>query len=164
MGSKRWGYTKNSTLGVGRPTTAFSLYLQSVAGIMPKYKKRRLHGKAPIWRMDLLKCKFVCLPAAERKPLDDVAAAGLASARASQDAALRSGAGHVSSSSPFAAVAAQPAAPSAAVAADKCHVWMQVEVPHDAPPSEPLLARVQCRITWPALGGVEHTLESVAGR
>ncbi len=128
--------------------------------------------------MDLLKCKFVCLPAAERKPLDDVAAAGLASARASRDASLRSGAGHVAPSaavadaaaqpsSTFVAVAAQPAAPSAAVAAGTCHVWMQVEMPHCAPElvaasaSDPVLAHVQCRVSWPALGGVEHTLESI---
>ena len=48
---------------------------------------------------------------------------------------------------------------------------MQVEVPHDAPEpvadctssSEPAHAHMQCRMTWPALGGVEHTFESIQG-
>jgi hypothetical protein len=178
MGRKRPGYTKNSDLGVRRPTTAFVFYLKSIARSMPTYKKRRLQCKQQIWRMDLLKRKFACLPAAERKPLYDLAAAALALARADRDAALRSGPVASSAavavaaaqpSAPPAAVAAQPAAPSAAVAAGTCHVWMQVEVPHGAPEpvaactsaSEPALAHVQCRMTWPVLGGVEHTLESI---
>jgi hypothetical protein len=178
MGRKRLGYTKNSTLGVRRPPSAFSLYLKSVAGSMPTFKKRRLCCKRSIWRMDLLQCKFAGLSATERKPLDDLAAASLASARASRDVALRSGVSQVAPSAavaaaaaqpsaPSAAVAAQPAAPSAAVAAGTCHVWMQVEVPHGAPElvaasaSDPVLAHVQCRVSWPALGGVEHTLESI---
>ena len=196
MRARRIVYTKNSTLGVRRPATAFALYLRSVAGSLSAYKKRRLHAKSPIWRMDLLKHKFACLPAADRKQLYDDAAAALTSARTSRDAALRvdgsqvvpsaaAGAAVAQPAPPHAAMAAQPASPHAAVAAQPaaaqpaaphvavsagtCHVWMQVEVPLDAPepvaacasPSEPVRAHAQCRMTWPALGGVEHALESV---
>ena len=176
---RRRTYIPNRVLGVRRATNAFALFLQSLAGSMPKYKCTRIRGKTSIWRMDLLRDKFNLLTPGRRSQFEQAAYEAVTRAHDDRLRALRLGhpadRGHRGDGRQPDAGASGPALADANGVTGTCSVWMRVDLPdlqrnggqQSIIPGTDSDARsitgggIDFSITWQSQGGVKHECSGV---